>query len=43
MSLFKCLESRVTAEGSERVARCNVRFAKTVYTLLKLIRPYSLS
>lgn len=43
MSLYKCLDSRVTSESSERVAKCNVRFAKTVYTLLKLIRPYSLS
>lgn len=35
--------SRISPEASDRVDRCNVRFQKTVYTLLKLINPLAMT
>ena len=43
LELSAAMTSRITPEVAERVERCNVRFQKTVYTLLRLINPLALS
>lgn len=43
LELSAAIKNRITIECGERVERCNVRFQKTVYTLLRLINPLSLS
>lgn len=43
LELCVAIASRITSEAGERVERCNVRFQKTVYTLLHLINPLSLT
>ena len=43
LELCEAVSSRITSEASERIDRCNVRFQKTVYTLLRLINPLSLT
>lgn len=42
LELSRVLKNRVTSECMERHNRINVRFHKTVFTLLKLLKPYSL-
>lgn len=39
LGILSAIDSRISPEASDRVDRCNVRFQKTVYTLLKLINP----
>ena len=43
LEICTAMTSRITPESAERVERCNVRFQKTVYTLLRLMNPLSLS
>lgn len=43
LELFKAIESRLTTESKERIFRSNERFQKNVYTLLRLIKPFSLA
>ena len=43
LELSAAMSSRITSEASERIDRCNVRFQRTVYTLLRLINPLSLT
>lgn len=43
IELIKTLGNRATPECIERYNRINQRFQKTVYTLLSLVKPYSLS
>lgn len=35
------LSNRISAEAKERIERGNARFGDTVYTLLKLVKPFS--
>ncbi len=43
IELIRTLSNRVTPECTKRYNEINQRFQKTVYTLLSLVRPYSLS
>jgi hypothetical protein len=43
LELIKAMESRLTTETKERIARSNERFQKNVYTILRLIKPFSLA
>lgn len=43
LELCTAMISRITPEAGDRVDRCNVRFQRTVYTLLRLINPLSLT
>ena len=43
LELCTAMTSRITPEAGERVDRCNVRFQRTVFTLLRLINPLSLT
>lgn len=42
LELPRVLEKRCTKEALQRFRRTNQRFQKTVFTLLSLLRPYSL-
>jgi hypothetical protein len=43
LELSEALSRRTAAETKERVERCNARFQNTVFILLRMIRPLSLS
>lgn len=43
LELSRTLGNRITPEAMERLKRTNQRFAKTIYTLLSLIKIYSQS
>jgi hypothetical protein len=43
MDLSRCLARRVTTEALQRSKEINQRFRETVYTLLSLLKVYSLS
>ncbi len=43
IELVKTLSNRVTPECTKRFNDINQRFQKTIYTLLSLVKPYSLS
>jgi hypothetical protein len=43
LELIGTLANRITDEAKDRAERCNARFSNTVFTLLRLVRPLSLS
>lgn len=43
LGILGAVNSRISPEAVDRVHRCNVRFQRTVYTLLSLINPLAMT
>ena len=43
LGVLGAVGSRISVEASDRADRCNIRFQRTVYTLLNLINPLAMT